>query len=492
MTLCSAKLIDGAHLPNGNGFRPASVLVRGDRIAAVAWSDDDRQALATHAGETFDASGCWLIPGLIDAHAHAYAAILRGSENSLPLELWALFTVAYGKALDAEALRASIMLGAAERIRSGITGFVDHTPQVHLAETALAAHEASGLRVAYAAFLHDQSDYDLLALDLPNEIKSIAGSAPMLDAEAYAARFAEIHRVAQAGSGRVSVQLGPNAPQRCSPAARDLWRKLRDRHNVPVHTHLLETHAQAKYGRQRWDGGTVAEMARQDLLNGQLSVAHGIWTDDAERGLLARHNVTVIHNPASNLMLGSGLLPFAAYRDCGVAMALGTDSANTGGRHDMLGAMRLAMMLHRHPAIEPSAWPSAATVLAMATTNGARVLGRAADLGCIEAGCLADLVLLHRKDSGTLLLNETIEGMLLHAGSEQVAAVMIGGEWALRDGRILAFNEAAMLREATDAQAAIREHVGTLPAQIQTALPELARSLRGWQVGPTETNGGNG
>ncbi len=216
---------------------------------------------------------------------------------------------------------------------------------VHLADAALAAHEDSGLRVGYAPFLHDLSDYDLLGLDLPPEVAALAGGPPPFDPHAYAARFAEI-AAAVRGSGRVSALLGPNAPQRCSPAALDLWRTLRDRHGVAVHTHLMETRAQAALGA-RWPGGLVAEMERRRLLDGRLSVAHGIWLSVPERETLARHGVTLVHNPASNLMLGSGVLPFADSVEAGLTLALGTNSANTGGRHDLFEAMRLAIMLPR-------------------------------------------------------------------------------------------------------------------------------------------------
>ena len=130
----------------------------------------------------------------------------------------------YGKAFDGPALRAAILLGAAERIRGGITGMVDHAPMAHLAEFALAAHESSGLRVAYAALLHDVSDYDLLGLPLPDVLRPVIGGPPALDAETYTDRFAAIVQAADAGSGRVNVQLGPNAPQRCSSQAWALWR----------------------------------------------------------------------------------------------------------------------------------------------------------------------------------------------------------------------------------------------------------------------------
>ncbi len=240
-------LIDGAHLLQGGACRPASLLVRGRHIAAIATSDEDRLQLRGQAGEVVEAGAFWVLPGLIDAHAHAYAAILRGTENSLPLELWALYTVLYGKALDEASLRTAILVGAAERLRRGITGFIDHTPQVHLAEAALAAHEATGLRVGYAPFLHDLGDYDLMRLELPDALASLRAPPP-LDPARYQSRFADIVAAARSGSGRILPLLGPNAPQRCSPAAWALWRTLRDRYDVPVHTHLLETRAQARLG----------------------------------------------------------------------------------------------------------------------------------------------------------------------------------------------------------------------------------------------------
>jgi 5-methylthioadenosine/S-adenosylhomocysteine deaminase len=360
-------LIDGAMVCAEGTSRIGSVLLRDRRIEAIAWSIEDRTALRGRAGEIVDASGRWLLPGLIDAHAHAYGSLLRGTENGLPLELWALYTTLYGRAIDAAGIRLAILLGAAERIRAGITGTVDHSPMMQFGTEALAAHDASGLRVAYAPFLHDISDYDLLDLPLPEMLR---GSPPRLDEASYAAKFDALVTTARAGSGRVRVQLGPNAPQRCSPRAWALWRTLRDRHDVAVHTHLLETRMQASLNRN-WPGGLVAEMAREGMLEGSLTCAHGVWLTNAEREVLARHDVTVSHNPASNLMLGSGVMDLRGCRECGLRVALGTDSANTGGRHDLFAVMRLAMMLPRVRNADFANWPTATQVLSAATQAGA-------------------------------------------------------------------------------------------------------------------------
>lgn len=475
------QLAIDAHVLAGSGFRPGTVLVAGDRIAGLGWTEPDRAALRARAGDRLDARGCWLVPGLVDAHAHAYAAMLRGTESSLPLELWALYTTLYGRALDAPALRAAILVGAAERLRCGVTATVDHTPQVALADAALAAHERSGLRVGYAPFLHDVTDYELMGLPLPPALAGMEHMAPF-DPAAYEARFAAIVQQARSGSGRVRPLLGPNAPQRCSPLAWETWRRLRDRHDVPVHTHLLETRAQRLTG-MRWSGGTVAEMERQGLLDARLSVAHGIWLDEADSATLGRHGVTISHNPASNLMLGSGTMPYAAHRRHGVRLALGTDSANTGGRHDHFEAMRLAFMLHRAPDAPPSDWPAPADILAMATVNGAHVLGLDGETGRIAEGHLADLVLIRREDAATMLLSDTFDGFLLHANAGAVEAVMIGGAWALRDGRILAFDEGAALSEAGALRAGILARAASGLPDVHAAIPALARRLRGYLEG---------
>ena len=466
-----------ATILQAEGCRPGTLFAENGRIAALAWTTDERVALRSRAADVIDAPDCWLLPGLIDAHAHAYAGLLRGTESSLPLELWALFTTIYGRALDAAALRAAILVGAAERLRAGYTALVDHTPQVALAEAALAAHEASGLRVGYAPFLHDVTDYELMDLPLPPALADMA-RLPALDERAFEDRFASIVAAARTGSGRIVPILGPNAPQRCSPAAWAVWRRLRDRHGVSVHTHLLETKAQRRAGRDRWPGGIVAEMERQGLLEGNLALAHGIWLDPADSDILTGHDATVVHNPASNLMLGSGLMPYAAHRRAGLRLALGTDSANTGGRHDGWEAMRLAFMLHRAPGSDTSEWPRAPDIPRMATENGARVLG--GDPGVLRPGALADLVLVRRNDAATLLLDDTADGLVLHANSTAVDQVFIGGVPAFQAGRILAFDEDAVLAEAEALRQEVLDRASHRLPDVRAAMPKLAADLHAY------------
>jgi 5-methylthioadenosine/S-adenosylhomocysteine deaminase len=387
----------------------------------------------------------------------------------------------YGRAFDGPALRAAILLGAAERIRAGITAMVDHAPMLHLAEYALAAHETSGLRVAYATLLHDLSDYDLLGLSLPETLHPLIGGPPALDAAHYADRFGAIVQAAGAGSGRVGVQLGPNAPQRCSPQAWALWRTLRDRHGVAVHTHLLETRLQASLN-SRWPGGLVKEMEREGMLSGPLTCAHAVWLSEAEMKILARHDVTVSHNPATNLMLGSGVMRFRTCTACGLRLALGNDAANTGGRADHFAGMRLAMSLPRRDSEDFASWPRPSEVFSAATEAGAAALGLKGQLGRIAAGQIADLVLVRTGTAGTLAARPSLDVLVQHGGAEHVDSVMIDGRWVMRKGQILTFDEAAMLADAQAQSLAIQHRSAPDLTLLLAAMPGIAARFP-WQCG---------
>jgi 5-methylthioadenosine/S-adenosylhomocysteine deaminase len=463
----NARLV---RLDAGQELRPGGVLVEGDTIGVVALTDRDQRDARARARDVFDAAGMILTPGLVNAHYHSYGAVLKGTQNRLPLEPWALYTVAYGRALGAEAIRLAVLLGAAEMIRNGITACLDHFPHTRWAEAALAAHEASGMRVAFAPFMHDVFDHEFLGITLPPEIRTALDAAPR-SSPAAAERMYRDLASRWRGHRRVTIVLGPNAFQRCSPALLDVWRRLADDLGLHAHTHLLETRVQAVRGRAAWPGGTVEEMARAGLLTERLSLAHGVWLTPKEGDILARHGVTVVHNPASNLMLGSGRLALPAMLERTLPLALGTDSSNSGGRHDLFEVMRLALMLPRPDTPDPRAWPEARQVLQMATTGGARAIGLGGALGRIEPGQRADLVLLEPRGAALAGAPVTVPHLVQHADATAVAAVMINGAWVLRDGRILSFDEPAVLDQVAAVSAGVRAAAGPELVLAEAAVP---------------------
>jgi 5-methylthioadenosine/S-adenosylhomocysteine deaminase len=453
-------------LPDADSRAPlpiGAVLVESGRIAAVLTRPDEIAALAATAAGV-DLAGQVLIPGLISAHSHSYSTAARGTENALPLEPWALYTVAYGRALGDEAFRLAVLLTAAELLRAGVIGALDHFAYADRAEAALAAHRETGMRIALAPMLHDRPDHVLLNIALPDDLRRRVEGAKRPGAADLAALFRRLHRDWHGRDGRVFVQLGPNAPQRCSPALWTLWRDLARELALRVHTHLLETRPQAGIGRRLYEGGIVGAMAREGLLNERLSVAHAIWTEPSERALMAEHGVSVVHNPVSNLMLGSGVLPMQDYRARGIPVALGSDGSNSGGRHDLFEVMRLAMMLPRPGIEEPVNWPGPADAVAWATEGGARVLGLAGKVGRIASGYGADLAVLDMETAARTSLIPNLAAVVQYGGPDCVRAVMIDGNWVYREGKVLTFDEDA----ARTRFAALRAEI------LDAARPELA------------------
>jgi len=222
----------------------------------------------------------------------------------------------------------------------------------------------------------------------------------------------------------------------------------------------------------------IREIDRQGLLEGGVSAAHGIWLSQSERQRMAGSGATIVHNPASNLMLGSGVMPMAKWRGLGANLALGTDSANTGGRHDLFEAMRLAMMLPRLTVTEHADWPTAAEILDMATRSAAPVLGLAGRLGTIAPGQLADLVLVRYDQAATQSMRANVAALLQVASPAAVDSVMVDGRWLMRGQRILAFDEAAALREAAAASERIQEAVAEELPLLDRALPGITEQLR--------------
>jgi 5-methylthioadenosine/S-adenosylhomocysteine deaminase len=443
--IANAKLV---RPDTGDALSPGGVLIDDGRIAAVALTPEEDVGARARAAEVLDAGGQALMPGLVNAHYHSYSALLKGTQNGLPLEPWALYTVAYGKALGAEGVQIAVLLGAAEMLRNGITACIDHFPHVRWTGDALAAHEASGMRVAFAPFMHDVLDHDFLRIGLPPGVRARLETAPRSDPRSAERMYRDLAAEWHGRARRLAILLGPNAFQRCSERLVAVWRRLIDDLGLGVHTHLLETRAQAAGGRAAWTGATVGAMARAGLLNERLSLAHGVWMAPDEVDLVARHGATVVHNPASNLMLGSGRLSLPAVRRHGVSLALGTDSSNSGGPHNLFEVMRLALMLPRPDTPDPRDWPTAREVLSMATVGGARAMTLEGAVGRIAPGQRADLVLLSLRSAALAGATVTVPHLVQHAGPEAVTAVMVDGAWVLRDGRILAFDEAAVIDRA--------------------------------------------
>jgi 5-methylthioadenosine/S-adenosylhomocysteine deaminase len=428
--------------------------------------------------EVVDANGMLLIPGMVNAHYHSYSNLLKGTRNNLPLEIWSLFTVAYGHSLDDEAIRLGVLLGAADMIRSGITSCVDHFPHLSRTEAALLAYEESGLRVAFAPMMHDVPDHHFLPVQLPEELRRQLDSNVVWSVERMDNYYRRLVSEWHGKQGRIEIMLGPNAPQRCTEDMLQLCRELSERYNLRVHTHLLETKIQQSRGRQVHPGGLMRLLERMGLLTPQLSVAHAVWLDLQEIDLLRERGVTVIHNPSSNTILGSGCAPLTEYKAKGIEVALGTDASNSGGPHHMFETMRLAATLQRLNEPDYDKWLQAEDVWRMATSGGAKVMGLADQIGTISAGCRADFVLLRTNTSALATRQDIISQLVFHECGYSTDSVMINGTWTMRDGVILAFDENGVIRKLQERFAEMMERSGPPLAFAEKLMPYFQNMYR--------------
>ncbi|MGL4289119.1 MAG: amidohydrolase family protein [Phreatobacter sp.] len=455
---------------------PGGVLVEGDRIAAIL-APQEVEAAAANADAVLYVRGALIAPPFYDGHVHSSSTLLRGTENALPLELWSYYAIKYGRGFSERCAKAAIMLTAAEMIRNGIAGYIDHYPQVGFLQTAFEAHARTGMRVGFAPFFQDVADHDFLGIPLPRDV--LANLAPRVTRTPDDVRASFVDLAALAGRGdaaRISLLLGPNGPQRCSPAMIAVWRALQDELGLGAHTHLLETLPQAAASRAAWPGGLVSEMDRQGLLTRRLSVAHGLWLEPGDHRLLARRGVTLVHNPTSNRMLGSGQLDVRSCLDAGLELALGSDCSNTGGRHDLFEAMRFAVMSGRAPGSDHATWLRPMEAFRAATAGGAAALGVDEVRGRLAPGAPADLMVVNFRREPLTAAPLSIDSLVLHADARAVSALMVGGEWLMRHGRIESFDEDEALAEAVACAGELRAL-----AADKTDLASLHAPYGAWQ-----------
>jgi guanine deaminase len=461
------RIAGGRVLLDGR-LEPRDVLVTGGVVAGLCAPGDDAPAAAV-----VDARGRLVLPGLVDAHTHSYAQLARDTIPDDRLEPWLARAVAAGAGLDAEAVAVAAQLSALDALRHGATTTLDHaTLGDGHAAALVAAYDAVGARVALAAQVADVGFADSLHGVDPATRAAVAAADDRAPATAahQLGRCRELLDAA-AGHERVHVLLGPSAPERCSPALLEGVAALAAEHGAGLHVHLLET------PQQRAGGDPLGTLADHGLLRGGLSLAHCVHLTADDVARLAAAGAGVVHNPLSNLSLGSGRLDLRALLDAGVAVGLGCDGWNTGGGQDVLQAARLALA-GRRPETPAAEWLAPAEVLPLAGAGGAAAIGLPPGTGRIAPGGPADLLLVDPGRAG-FLDGEDVAGQLVMGGlgaglrEAWVAGrpVLIDGDPLLIDGERLRARAAELLPRLRAAAAPHLELARRLATLLRAAGP---------------------
>lgn len=454
------------------------VVIDGSRIAYAGPRDRVR---AGPFDKSIDGDRLIAMPGLVNAHCHSPANLVRGMMPSKPLEIWRAYYRASLRDMRDDDFYASALLGGMEMLKNGATTVLDHFAgsagcRFMGAGAAIQAMRDLGLRHVVALTMTDKIYEETIPLgaadaSLNDEIKRMSAS----EAKSTAAWLDECQNFVEsfhAPDKLTTACPGPSAVQRCSDALLTGATELARRKNLPVHIHLAETKAQAVMGRRLYGKSLLCHLDSLGAVDENLSLAHSIWIEDGDVEILSRRGATPVHNPASNLRIGSGLARVREFLAAGVRVGLGTDGSASNDGQNMFDAMRLAALIHNQAGSDFNQWVTPAQALAMATRNGARAFGL--DAGVLAPGKLADIVLLRRDRAAFTPLNDAVAQLVFCENGGDVDTVIVEGEVVVEGGRLTKVDEPEVLRLAEQARRRLEPSLQKELAAARTMEPSLA------------------
>jgi len=416
------------------------VSVRDGRIAAIGSNLTD-----TH-DRVIEARGGYVVPGLIQTHIHLCQTLFRGYADDLPLMEWLRTRVWPMEAAHTPAtLRAAARLATTELLAGGTTTVLT-METVHDTDVVFEEVAASGIRATIGKCMMDFS------ADAPRRLQEPTEAS--VD-ESLAIR----KRWDGAANGRLHAAFAPRFAVSCSRELLEAVAALSAEHHALVHTHASESRDELALVRQISGGMTSVEyLASLHLASPRLCAAHCVWVDEGAQRLLADHDVKVMHCPGSNLKLGSGIAPVPEMRARGITVSLGADAAACNNRLDMFEEMRLAAVLQAmrsRPGILP-----ARDVLWMATRAGARTLGLEREIGSLEVGKRADLIVVDRDRPHLAPGPDPYSTLVYAARGSDVRTTIVDGDVLVDEFTPVRVDRAEIVAEARTAARQLAERAG--------------------------------
>ena len=414
------------------------VFVREGRIAAIGHVGTPR------ADRIVNAAGAYLLPGFVQTHIHLCQTLFRGYADDLALLDWLKLRIwPMEAAHTAASLAASARLAAAELLLGGTTTVLT-METVHDTDAVFEALEPLGLRAVIGKCMMD-ADRSVPPRLFEDTARSIEESVAL--AKRWHGR----------GAGRLRAAFAPRFAPTCSRELLEAVAALSDDHDLLVHTHASENRDEIRLVTELTGTSNIRYLARLGLASSRLCLAHCVWADEGEQQLMAEREVKVLHCPGSNVKLASGIAPIVEMRRRGISVSLGADGAACNNELDMFKEMRLAAGLQavRHGA----GALTARDVLQMATREGARALGMEHEIGSIEVGKRADLILITRDRPHLETAPDPITAIVYAARPSDVQTTIV-------DGEVLVDNFALINADVAEIQSTSRTEAAALAARL--------------------------
>jgi 5-methylthioadenosine/S-adenosylhomocysteine deaminase len=409
----------------GNCIGGGGVAVKDGRIAAIGPAE---QLRSRPARESLDARGGIIMPGLVNAHTHLPMSLFRGLADDLPLEQWLNQYIFPAEA--AHVTPDSVSLGArlsmAEMLLSGTTTCCDG---YFLAHRVAEAVEDAGLR---AILGQGVIDFPAPGVPDPKENKQAARTF--------------VHDW-QGRSELIRPSIFCHSPYTCSAETLQAAKQAAEEQGVLFQIHAAETQSEARMCLETHGCSPIQYLDRLGLLNRRTLLVHAVWVDETDIRIIAGQGACVAHCPESNMKLASGIAPIPAMLAAGVTVALGTDGCASNNDLDLWGEMDTAAKLHKVHRLDPTVM-DADTVLRMATVEGARALGLDGQIGTLEVGKQADLIVIDTDQPRLAPMYHPRSHLVYAVHAADVRHVLIAGRQVVRDRQLQTMDRDALIRQA--------------------------------------------
>lgn len=428
-------LIKNALILNPNNFenKKQSLLIKGNLIAEITDEIDE-----AGVEKIIDADGKILLPGLINTHTHLSMTLFRGLADDLSLDSWLNDHIWPMEAnLNGDYCYIGALLGAIEMIKSGTTTFSD---MYFYMEDVARAVEDAGIRAVLSYGMIDFGDAERRENEI-NQNMTLFNSCNGM------------------ANGRIKVFLGPHSPYTASEDLLKKVRELADEYNMGIHIHVSETQKEINDSLDEKGLRPFEYLEKIGFLGPDVVAAHCVWLSDEEIEIIKKHGVKVSHNPCSNMKLASGVSPVSKLIENDICVSIGTDGASSNNNLDLIEELKTASLLQKVSTLDPKVL-SSDEAIEMATIKGAETLGLSDEIGSIEVGKKADIILIDTNAANMTPDSSSLSSNVIYsANGSNVDTTICDGKILMENKKLTELDENEIYAKARQAIKELKEAI---------------------------------
>ena len=428
-------LIKNAFILDPNNFedKKQSLLIKDDLIAEISDEIDE-----SNIDKVIDAEGKILLPGLVNTHTHLSMTLFRGLADDLSLDSWLNDHIWPMEAnLNGDYCYIGALLGAVELIKSGTTTFSD---MYFYMEDVARAVEDAGIRAVLSYGMIDFGIEEKREAEIKENMALFNACNGMAD-------------------GRIKVFFGPHSPYTASEELLVKVRELADEYGIGIHIHVGETQKEINDSLDERGLRPFEYLEKIGFLGPDVVAAHCVWLSDKEIEIIKKHGVKVSHNPCSNMKLASGIAPVSKLIENGICVSIGTDGASSNNNLDLIEELKTASLLQKVSTLDPKVLDSEESIR-MATIKGAEALGLDDEIGTIEVGKKADIILIDTAAANMTPDSSSLSSNVVYsANGSNVDTTICNGKILMENKKLTTLDEEEIYAKARQAIKELKEAI---------------------------------